>query len=138
VTALALSLYALSDKVSTARLSSLTFQVSRPWGAFEHPRLLASSNPRLRGRYTYSMASESLESSKGELRDRGEYASQQDGTPHAARGASATPASSAWFPLGYREGFSQWVCYQSREEAQVLVTEINFPVVVPAGCSGRA
>ncbi|KAE8350389.1 Alpha/Beta hydrolase protein [Aspergillus coremiiformis] len=57
------------------------------------------------------MASESLESSKDDLRDRGEpgpYSSGQDGTPHAARGASATPAPSAWFPLGYREGFSQW------------------------------
>ncbi|KAF7597104.1 Alpha/beta hydrolase domain-containing protein 4 [Aspergillus hancockii] len=54
------------------------------------------------------MASESLESPKGELHDRQEYAARQDGTPHAARGVSATPAPSAWFPLGYREGFSQW------------------------------
>ncbi|KNG87499.1 putative alpha/beta hydrolase [Aspergillus nomiae NRRL 13137] len=48
------------------------------------------------------MASQSLESSKDDL------ASHQGGTPHAARGASATPPPSAWFPLGYREGFSQW------------------------------
>ncbi|KAK1149361.1 hypothetical protein N8T08_006584 [Aspergillus melleus] len=34
--------------------------------------------------------------------------SQQEGVPHAARGASATPPPLAWFPLGYREGFNQW------------------------------
>ncbi|KAB8232238.1 putative alpha/beta hydrolase [Aspergillus alliaceus] len=57
------------------------------------------------------MASEPLESSKDDLRHRREpspYAPRQDSTPHAAQGASATPAPLAWFPLGYREGFSQW------------------------------
>ncbi|PWY95514.1 alpha/beta hydrolase [Aspergillus sclerotioniger CBS 115572] len=49
------------------------------------------------------MASESLRSSSSEFESR-----RQDSTPHSARGASATPAPSAWFPLGYREGFSQW------------------------------
>ncbi|KAE8145128.1 Alpha/Beta hydrolase protein [Aspergillus avenaceus] len=55
------------------------------------------------------MTSQHLEPPKGELRDGVEHiASRRDSTPHAARGTSATPAPSAWFPLGYREGFSQW------------------------------
>ncbi|PYI06295.1 alpha/beta hydrolase [Aspergillus sclerotiicarbonarius CBS 121057] len=56
------------------------------------------------------MASESLSSSGSEFQGRRPepVASPRDSTPHSARGASATPAPSAWFPLGYREGFSQW------------------------------
>lgn len=52
------------------------------------------------------MASESLDSSDGDVRGRG----RRDSTPYAARGASGPAARPAWFPLGYREGFSQWVC----------------------------
>ncbi|KKK17168.1 hypothetical protein P175DRAFT_0516266 [Aspergillus ochraceoroseus IBT 24754] len=54
------------------------------------------------------MASESLESSRGKFQDRTRQDSTADNTPHAARGASATPTPMSWFPLGYREGFSQW------------------------------
>ncbi|CAK43637.1 uncharacterized protein An01g02690 [Aspergillus niger] len=56
------------------------------------------------------MASESFNSPSGEFRGRSQepVASRRESTPHAARGASATPAPLAWFPLGYREGFSQW------------------------------
>ncbi|KAL2871086.1 putative alpha/beta hydrolase [Aspergillus lucknowensis] len=53
-------------------------------------------------------SSESLNSSRGEYQDRNQQTSAADNVPHAARGASATPAPMAWFPLGYREGFSQW------------------------------
>ncbi|RAH73441.1 putative alpha/beta hydrolase [Aspergillus aculeatinus CBS 121060] len=52
------------------------------------------------------MASEQINSSKNEYSESGPQ--RRDGTPHAALGASATPAPSGWFPLGYREGFSQW------------------------------
>ncbi|KAL3478758.1 Alpha/Beta hydrolase protein [Aspergillus californicus] len=55
------------------------------------------------------MASESLNSSRGEFQDRSQQSSaSDDNVPHAARGAAATPTPMAWFPLGYREGFSQW------------------------------
>ncbi|KAL2826821.1 Alpha/Beta hydrolase protein [Aspergillus cavernicola] len=54
------------------------------------------------------MASESLEASRGEFQDRDQQNSAADNVPHAARGTAATPAPMAWFPLGYREGFSQW------------------------------
>lgn len=51
------------------------------------------------------MASESLDSSDSSVRDRGQRAT----TPDAVRGSSGPAARPAWFPLGYREGFSQWV-----------------------------
>ncbi|KAL4911276.1 hypothetical protein BDW74DRAFT_7149 [Aspergillus multicolor] len=54
------------------------------------------------------MASESLNSSRGELQNRNQQDSTSDALPHAARGAAATPSPMSWFPLGYREGFSQW------------------------------
>ncbi|OOF97178.1 hypothetical protein ASPCADRAFT_205990, partial [Aspergillus carbonarius ITEM 5010] len=56
------------------------------------------------------MASESLRSSSSEFQSRRPepVASRGDSIPHSARGASATPAPSAWFPLGYKEGFHQW------------------------------
>lgn len=49
------------------------------------------------------MASESLDSSESHAHNHG----RRDSTPYAARGGLA--AGSGWFPLGYREGFSQWV-----------------------------
>ncbi|KAL4765724.1 putative alpha/beta hydrolase [Aspergillus foveolatus] len=54
------------------------------------------------------MASESLNSSRGELQDQNQQSSSANTIPHAARGAAATPSPMAWFPLGYKEGFSQW------------------------------
>ncbi|ODM23910.1 hypothetical protein SI65_01500 [Aspergillus cristatus] len=48
------------------------------------------------------MASESLDSSESHAHDHG----RRESTPYAARGGLA--AGSGWFPLGYREGFSQW------------------------------
>ncbi|KAF9883134.1 hypothetical protein FE257_004054 [Aspergillus nanangensis] len=57
------------------------------------------------------MASESLSSSKDDFPERNHQInipSARDSVPHAARGTSATPTPMAWFPLSYREGFSQW------------------------------
>ncbi|KAL4810752.1 Alpha/Beta hydrolase protein [Aspergillus unguis] len=54
------------------------------------------------------MASESLNSSQGEYQGRNQENSAAESVPHAARGAAATPTPMSWFPLGYREGFSQW------------------------------
>lgn len=43
----------------------------------------------------------------------------QEGTPYAARAAvGAAAASNSFFPLGYREGFSQWVGYYGYAHAQ--------------------
>ncbi|KAL4887923.1 putative alpha/beta hydrolase [Aspergillus ambiguus] len=57
------------------------------------------------------MASESLAPSKDDLQNRDQTMSsptQRDNVPHAARGTTATPSPLSWFPLGYKEGFSQW------------------------------
>ncbi|KAI9375722.1 Alpha/Beta hydrolase protein [Aspergillus egyptiacus] len=54
------------------------------------------------------MASDSLDSSRGEFQEHNQQSPAADNVPHAARGASATPSPMSWFPLGYREGFSQW------------------------------
>ncbi|PLB41933.1 putative alpha/beta hydrolase [Aspergillus candidus] len=54
------------------------------------------------------MTSESLNSGDDLSGQETPMSSHQEDVPHAARGTAATPAPSAWFPLGYREGFSQW------------------------------
>ena len=92
----------LRDKVPAARLLSLPIHA---------PRLRAPSTPNIvvSRRLTSSMASESLNSSRGELQDQNQQSSSANTIPHAARGAAATPSPMAWFPLGYKEGFSQWV-----------------------------
>lgn len=42
-------------------------------------------------------------------------------TPDAVRGASGLAARTGWFPLGYREGFSQWVCQKPGRYKTVVV-----------------
>lgn len=43
----------------------------------------------------------------------------QEGTPYAARAAAgAAAASTSFFPLGYREGFSQWVSHENHNLAR--------------------
>ncbi|KAJ5713830.1 cardiolipin-specific deacylase [Penicillium malachiteum] len=62
-------------------------------------------------RKSSSMASESLKSSDGDVREHGNRSSSQqgrEGTPYAAGAAAGARAANAFFPLGYREGFSQW------------------------------
>ncbi|KAJ6036474.1 cardiolipin-specific deacylase [Penicillium herquei] len=57
------------------------------------------------------MASESLKSSDTDVREHSNRSSSQqgrEGTPYAAGAAAGARAANAFFPLGYREGFSQW------------------------------
>ncbi|KAJ6119420.1 cardiolipin-specific deacylase [Penicillium sp. IBT 18751x] len=56
------------------------------------------------------MASESLNSSESdqEHHQRRSNTQGREGTPYAARAAAGAAAASSFFPLGYREGFSQW------------------------------
>ncbi|KAJ5964273.1 uncharacterized protein N7479_004149 [Penicillium vulpinum] len=66
-----------------------------------------------RGRQLSSMASESLNSSQEDIRGHhqrsgGSSTERISGTPYAAQAAAGAAAASAFFPLGYREGFSQW------------------------------
>ena len=59
------------------------------------------------------MASGSIDSPPEESRERRRPLSPmqgEEGTPYAARAAvGAAAVSNSFFPLGYREGFSQWV-----------------------------
>ncbi|KAJ5678821.1 cardiolipin-specific deacylase [Penicillium macrosclerotiorum] len=57
------------------------------------------------------MASESLNSSQEDVREhssRNSAARNREGTPYAARAAAGAAVANSFFPLGYREGFSQW------------------------------
>ncbi|CAG7923688.1 unnamed protein product [Penicillium olsonii] len=57
------------------------------------------------------MASESLNSSREDVRGQRSERNSSDssqGTPYAASAAAGAAAARAMFPLGYREGFSQW------------------------------
>ncbi|KAJ5579228.1 cardiolipin-specific deacylase [Penicillium hetheringtonii] len=57
------------------------------------------------------MASGSLDSSEREAHERSNRTSDQEnrsGTPYAARAAAGAAVANSFFPLGYREGFSQW------------------------------
>ncbi|KAK5787834.1 hypothetical protein VI817_010331 [Penicillium citrinum] len=58
------------------------------------------------------MASGSLDSSEREAHEHSNRTSDQEnrsGTPYAARAAAGAAVANSFFPLGYREGFSQWV-----------------------------
>lgn len=106
---LSLSLYSFSlcGKVFSLRLPLLTLQARQTSSVdspLRHSASFASFGPVLSLRQISSMASESLDSSESHAHDHG----RRDSTPYAARGGLA--AGSGWFPLGYREGFSQWVC----------------------------
>ncbi|OQE39147.1 hypothetical protein PENCOP_c007G06122 [Penicillium coprophilum] len=68
--------------------------------------------PRGRQRLS-SMASESLNSSQEDMHGRrhsagGNNTERIPGTPYATQAAAGAAAARALFPLGYREGFSQW------------------------------
>lgn len=67
-----------------------------------------------RGHRLSSMASESLNSSHENVHGRDQHLGESNiertpGTPYAAQAAAGAAAARAFFPLGYREGFSQWV-----------------------------
>ncbi|KAJ5791690.1 uncharacterized protein N7518_008701 [Penicillium psychrosexuale] len=66
-----------------------------------------------RGHRLSSMASESLNSSHENVHGRDQQPGESNiertpGTPYAAQAAAGAAAARAFFPLGYREGFSQW------------------------------
>lgn len=92
------------NKVFSLRLPLLTLQVARQTDSpLRHSASFASLEPGSSLRQISSMASERLDSSESHAHDHG----RRDSTPYAARGGLA--AGSGWFPLGYKEGFSQWV-----------------------------
>lgn len=66
-------------------------------------------------RKSSSMASDPLNPSEADVREHNQHRSaapSREGTPYAARAAAGAAAASTFFPLGYREGFSQWVSCQ--------------------------
>lgn len=84
--------------------------VSRLWAHTPRPVLFATDTSRRRQSST--MASESLDSSESDAREHRQHRNStegREGTPYAARAAAGAAAASSFFPLGYREGFSQWV-----------------------------
>jgi len=92
--------------VNISRL--ILLPVSRHWAHTPCPVHLAI--------YTFcrrssTMASESWNSSESD-RENGQRRDSmhvREGTPYATRAAAGATAASSFFPLGYREGFSQWV-----------------------------
>jgi hypothetical protein len=95
-------------------LRSIVLPFSRGWANPAH--LVAFATYSLGRRQYSSMTSESLNPSQEESREHRRHASPmqgQEGTPYAARAAAgAAAASNSFFPLGYREGFSQWVSHE--------------------------
>ncbi|KAJ5586909.1 cardiolipin-specific deacylase [Penicillium hispanicum] len=75
------------------------------------PRPVPFATYSLGHRQSSSMASESLNSSDADIhshRPHRSAAQGREGTPHAAGAAAGAAAANSFFPLGYREGFSQW------------------------------
>lgn len=91
------------------------FLLSRPfvrqnWVYTLHSSSFATST--LKYHPASTMASESLNSSDGDAREHSNRSSSSEnrgGTPYAARAAAGAAVANSFFPLGYREGFSQWV-----------------------------
>lgn len=92
------------------KVSSLRFVALRSPRAF--PRFLPQSVALFSRRpASFLMASRSIDQSEGGARNQG----HRERTPDAVRGASGLAARPGWFPLGYREGFSQWVRFMFRD-----------------------
>jgi len=91
-------------------------------------------------RKSSSMASESLNSSQTDVRDHGDRGSpsqSRERLPHAAGAAAgAKAASPAFFPLGYREGFSQWVCGLPEQPLLKRFTKMPFKFLVGSSTCG--
>lgn len=61
-------------------------------------------------RQASSMASESYNSSDSDARNQsGRNSPTGENAPYAARAKAGSSVSNSFFPMGYREGFSQWV-----------------------------
>lgn len=101
--------------------------VSRLWAHTPRPVLFATDTSRRRQSST--MASESLNSSESDAREHRQHRNStegREGTPYAARAAAGAAAANSFFPLGYREGFSQWV--SRLEHAPIRFLLIESPV----------
>lgn len=88
---------------------SALLPVSRRWAHTSRSVLFATY--AFKRRQSSAMASESLNPSETdqEHHQRRSNTQGREGTPYAARAAAGAAAASSFFPLGYREGFSQWV-----------------------------
>ena len=72
-----------------------------------------------------TMASESLNSSQEDVRRHQQHSdgNSRDGssrTPYATRAAAGAAAARAFFPLGYREGFNQWVNHSFKHHCRIV------------------
>lgn len=93
------------------------------------PRFVHFATYPLGRRKSSSMASESLNSSEADVREHNRHhsaAPSREGTPYAARAAAGAAAASSFFPLGYREGFSQWVSYQELGHSRRITTNTVY------------
>lgn len=100
------------SKLYSGRVGSLPLlHVSRPWGSIDATLPVPSpirrgqpyssaESPSSSPQYPISMTSETLSQSDEEARPR-----KQAKEPYSVRPSS----TSGWFPLSYKEGFSQWV-----------------------------
>jgi hypothetical protein len=112
--------FLLSNQIFHPALSRSTSTfISRPvpqqhWVDCPHSAPLATYTQKCR--LASTMASESLNTAEREAREHSNRSSSSEdrtGTPYAARAAAGAAAANSFFPLGYREGFSQWVsCLQ--------------------------
>lgn len=141
--------FILSNNFSQPAFSRKTSTlISRPvaqqhWVDCPHSAPLATYTQKCR--LASTMASESLNSSEREAREHSNRTSSSEdrtGTPYAAKAAAGAAAANSFFPLGYREGFSQWVsCLQMRPK-EILSTRIcsNLSLLRLVGsysCRGR-
>jgi hypothetical protein len=81
-----------------------------------------------RGHRHSSMASESLNSSQEDVRGHqhrsdGNSSDGSSGTPYATQAAAGAAAARAFFPLGYREGFNQWVSHDFQTKLPHSLTQ---------------
>lgn len=94
--------------VQYSRLSSLP--ALRPGTLHLRFATFATYPPRRRRRLA-PMASDPLNPSDSDGGDKNSRSISRgrEGTPFASRAAAGATAASSLFPMGYREGFSQWV-----------------------------
>lgn len=103
-----------SPTLRTAGIASrLAFPFSVPQRQAKPRSVVFATLPRRQ--LLSSMASESLNSSHEDVHGRHQRPGENNpertsGSPHATQAAGAA-AARAFFPLGYREGFSQWVSH---------------------------
>ncbi|KAJ5085899.1 cardiolipin-specific deacylase [Penicillium argentinense] len=99
-------LYLSGSRTAPSRLAPR--HIAQYWACT--PRLASFATSIPSHRQASTMASESLNPSDRDAREhnRNSNPNGREGTPYAARAAAGAAAASSFFPLGYREGFSQW------------------------------